>query len=87
MRKYIHKLLAIVMLVGGVLVTGCASNASEEELAQLDALKKEVSSLEIQVRDKKSEKANLEKQIAETNGKIQQCQSDQEAVKKAMGGQ
>ena len=37
--------------------------------------------------DKQKELANLERQLAEQNGKLQQCQSDQEAVKKALGGQ
>ena len=42
--------------------------------------------LEKQVADKTRDKAALEKQLAEKNGKLQQCQSDQEAVKKALGG-
>jgi len=87
MVKIVKTLLVAAIFSGAIIVSGCSNRASEEERQQLEALKAGVSSLEIQLRDKRGEKANLEKQIAETNGKIQQCQSDQEVVKKAMGGQ
>jgi chromosome segregation ATPase len=69
------------------MAAGCSSSPSEEEMRQLDDLKAQASSLEKQVADKTREKAAIEKQLAEKNGKLQQCQSDQEAVKKALGGQ
>ena len=74
------------IVTGGVIFSGCSSSPSDEELRQLDALKSEVTSLEKQVGDKQREQADLEKQIAGKNGKLQQCQADQDAVKKALGG-
>lgn len=74
-----------VIIAGLLMVVGCSSSPSEEELQQLTALKAEVASLEKQVKDRQAEKAALEKQIAEKNGKLQQCQSDQQAVKSALG--
>jgi len=85
MNKFIKASLAALMLSAGLMLSSCASSPSDQELKQLDDLKAEVSSLETKVADKQREKANLEKQIAEKNGKLQQCQSDQEAVKKGMG--
>lgn len=85
MSKFIKLFIIALFLTGGAMFSGCSSSPSEEELKQLNDLKSDVSSLDKQVNDKKREKANLEKQIAEKNGKLQQCQSDQEAVKKGLG--
>jgi septal ring factor EnvC (AmiA/AmiB activator) len=67
----------------GFALVGCSSNATEEQMRQLNDLKTEVSSLEQQVSAKEKEKADLEKVVAEKNGKLQQCQADKEAVKGA----
>ena len=85
MKKVVQFLIVLALMAGGSLLSGCSSSPSEEELKQLDDLKASVKALQIKVADKKAEKANLEKQIAEKNGKLQQCQSDQEAVKKGLG--
>ena len=85
MIKIMKSLFAVVLMTSALLVVGCSSHPSDEELATLNNLKQEVSSLERQLTDKQREKADLEKQIAEKNGKLQQCQSDQEAVKKGLG--
>jgi len=85
MKKVVQFLIVLALMAGGSLLSGCSSSPSEEELKQLDDLKASVKALQMKVADKKAEKANLEKQIAEKNGKLQQCQSDQEAVKKGLG--
>ena len=80
------KPLILALIASGVMMlSSCSSSPSEEQMKQLNDLRQEVSSLEKQVNDKSREKAAMEKQIAEKNGKVQQCQSDQDAVKKAMG--
>ena len=58
---------------------------TDQELQQLDQLKKDVVGLDAQVKDKTAEKANLEKQNNEKNSKLAQCRSDQDAVKKSLG--
>ncbi len=77
--------MVALIVSGGMMLSSCSSSPSEEQMKQLNDLKQEVSSLEKQVSDRQREKADLEKQIAEKNGKLQQCQSDQEAVKKGLG--
>ncbi|MDI6766002.1 MAG: hypothetical protein QME52_04175 [Bacteroidota bacterium] len=85
MNKINNLLIITSLLIGGLVVSGCSSSPSAEELKQLNDLKASVQALEKQVGEKKSEKAGLEKQVAEKNGKLQQCQSDQEIVKKGLG--
>ncbi len=85
MKKFISLLFATSLLFSGLFISGCTSHPNAEQLKQLDELKASVQSLEKQIADKKGDKATLEKQIAEKNGKLQQCQSDQEAVKKGLG--
>ena len=83
--RAIKLLLITSMFSALMIVSGCSSSPSQEEKAQLDNLKSEVAQLESNVKAKQNEKATLEKQIAEKNGRLKQCQSDQEAVKKALG--
>ena len=85
MKELIKITLAVAILTGGLALSGCSNAPSEEELKQLNDLKEQVSSLENQIRSLKAEKASIEKLVAEKNGKLQQCQSDQEAVKKGLG--
>jgi outer membrane murein-binding lipoprotein Lpp len=85
MKTVLKTFLAGSLLFGGMLLAGCSSSPSDEELNQLAQLKDQVQKLNQQLDEKGRAKAALEKQIAEKNGKLQQCQSDQEAVKKAMG--
>ena len=84
MRKNSGLLIAFAISVS-LFFSACASKPTDEELRQLNDLKAEVSSLEKQVADKEKEKARLEKDVAEKNGKLQQCQDDQAAVRKALG--
>jgi outer membrane murein-binding lipoprotein Lpp len=85
MKKFVKLTLVVSLIAGGMLISSCSSSPSEEELQQLNSLKAQVSALENQIKEKKSEKASIEKQVAEKNGRLQQCQSDQEAVKKGLG--
>ncbi len=85
MRKIIEGVIVAALLSGGFILSSCSSSPSDEELKALDDLKAQVSSLQKQFEDKQAQKASLEKQIADKNAKIQQCQSDQEAVKKGLG--
>lgn len=80
------KFLLIVSIVASIVVFGgCSSSPTDQELQQLDQLKKDVAGLEAQVRDKTAAKANLERQNNEKNAKLMQCRSDQDAVKKSLG--
>ena len=67
------KVLSVVCLFafGGLLVAGCG--VSEEQLAQLEAKKKESKALELKANGLKDERARLEKEIAEKNKKLEEC--------------
>ncbi|HYQ87051.1 MAG TPA: hypothetical protein VES59_07405 [Bacteroidota bacterium] len=86
MVKLLKPLLAAALLCGGMMLSSCSSGPSEEELSKLAELKKQADQLQSEVENKKADIGALTKQIAERNSKLQQCQSDQEAVKKALGG-
>ena len=83
--KAIKLLLTVALFSAMMVVSGCSSSPSADEKAKLDNLKAEVTQLESNLRTKQNEKANLDKQVAEKNGRLKQCQSDQDAVRKASG--
>lgn len=87
MQAFRKVLITAVCAATIALIAGCSNSPSDEEMRKLTDLQAQVKQLEDQVATKQRENASLEKQNAEKNGKLQQCQSDQDAVKKAMGGQ
>ena len=80
-KKLTATTLAVVFLAGSMGLAGCGG-VSEEEMAQLNALRSEVSSLGTEVNSLKSEKTKLEREIAEMEAKLEQCAKDKAATKK-----
>ncbi len=80
MKKLISTALSIA-LVGAMLSFTACSGVSEKQLAELDALRSEVKSLEKEVNALKSEKTKLEREIAEQNAKLEQCAKDKAETK------
>ena len=80
-KKLTTTTLAVVFLAGSMGLAGCGG-VSEEEMAQLNALRSEVSSLGTEVNSLKSEKTKLEREIAEMEAKLEQCAKDKEATTK-----
>jgi septal ring factor EnvC (AmiA/AmiB activator) len=77
------KIVPVVLVLAiGLIMVGCSSAPSEEEMRQLNDLKAEVASLEQQVAAREKEKSDLEKQVAEKNVRLQQCSADKDAVEK-----
>ena len=69
-------------LVGGLaLLAGCSSGPSADEMAELDALKHEVASLQKEVATKQSEKASLEQQITTKKQELSQAVQDENETK------
>ena len=87
MQKFTRALAGVCLLTGVLVIAGCSSSPSDEEMKALTDLKNEISAMEGEITKKQRDLGDLEKQLAEQNGRLQQCQSDQEAVKKALGGQ
>ena len=72
MKKIFGTGLAVALFVGMLGITGC-SGISDEQVAELEALRSEVKSLEKEVNSLTSEKAAIEKEIAEKNAKLDEC--------------
>jgi outer membrane murein-binding lipoprotein Lpp len=85
MRRISLTMIIFGLLSCGALISGCSSGPSDEELKTLENLKAQAAQLDDKVKVMQRDKAGVDKEIADKNGKLQQCQSDQEAVKKAMG--
>ena len=61
-------------------LSGCGG-VSDAEMAQLNNMKSEVSSLQSQANSLKDERANLEKEIAAKTEKLAQCNKEKEETK------
>lgn len=70
--------LTALMLIG---FAGCGG-VTEEQMAQLDALKAEVKSLRGELNSLNSEKTRLEREIAEKKAKLEECAKDKEETRR-----
>ena len=80
-KKLLNLSLAVLMIAGMIGFAGC-SGVSEEQMAELQALRQEVSALESETQDLRNEKSKLEREIADLNSKLEQCAKDKEQTKK-----
>jgi septal ring factor EnvC (AmiA/AmiB activator) len=87
LNRMVTALGMAILFTGSVVLIGCSSKPSEEELKQLADLKSEVSSLKQTIGSKEAEKANLEKMIADLNAKIKKTQDDMGVVKQRLANQ
>lgn len=81
LKKLFSTALAVLIFAGMISFSGC-SGVSEEQMAELEALRTEVKSLEKEVNALKSEKAAIEREIAEKNAKLDQCAKEKAETKK-----
>ncbi|MEW6702979.1 MAG: hypothetical protein AB1298_09720 [Bacteroidota bacterium] len=81
MKRIINSALAVALVAGVIGFTGC-SGVSEEQMAELDALRSEVKALEKETGALKTEKAAIEREIAEKNAKLDQCAKEKAEAKK-----
>lgn len=80
LKKALNLSIAVLMVAGMIGLAGC-SGVSEEQMAELQALRQEVSALDSETQDLKNEKSRLEREIAELNAKLEQCAKDKEQTK------
>lgn len=71
-KKALTTAVTTLLITGMVGFVGCGG-VSEEDMANLNALRDEVKSLEKEVNSLKSEQTKLEREIAEQNAKLEQC--------------
>jgi peptidoglycan hydrolase CwlO-like protein len=81
MKRIINSALVVVLVAGIIGFTGC-SGVSEEQMAELEALRSEVKALEKEVGSLKAEKSAIEREIAEKNAKLDQCAKEKAETKK-----
>ncbi len=68
------------LLLSSLVLWGCSSSPSKDELSQLQATQAEVTSLTHKADALKAEKASLEQAIKDKQAKLKSCQDDQAAV-------
>jgi outer membrane murein-binding lipoprotein Lpp len=85
MKKSLSGLLVAGALLS-LVASGCSSRPSAEELKQLEDLKAEVASLEREISAKESEKAALQRAIAEKDAQLKQCEQDKALVQERLKG-
>jgi len=81
LKKVVISSLSVAVLVGSLSLAGC-SGVSEEQMAQLQALRTEVKALEKEIADAKNDKAKIEREIAEKNAKLDECNKLKAEIKK-----
>ncbi len=78
-KKTITSAVATLLLVSMVSFVGC-SGVSEEDMANLNAIRTEVKALNQEVNTLKSEKTKLEREIAEHNAKLEKIAKEKAEV-------
>ena len=81
----LHTLAVGVVVAAALMLGGCSSSPSADELRQLETLKAEVASMQKQVGDLEKKKADLEKELADLNAKTQKAKDDQQVVRQRLG--
>lgn len=84
MKKSTTLMIGALVIAG--LSSGCSSNATEDELRQLEELKAEVASMEKEVQNLETEKAALLKSIADNDAKLKKCNDDKVIVEQRLKG-
>jgi peptidoglycan hydrolase CwlO-like protein len=76
--------VAAILLGSGILMGGCTSYATQEQLEQISKLEREVSALESAIQQKQSQIGTLDRQISAQEAKIDQCARDKELVRQRL---
>lgn len=84
-KKNLFLVLSIVFAFSLIMVLGgCSSEASVEQLQKIKELEAEKASLEKSISSKESEKAKLEAQVKEVSSKLDNCNQEKETVKQRL---
>lgn len=80
LKSFKAPVLAAAIFISSAVIAGCGG-VSEAQLAELNALRDEVKSLEAEANRLKDERANLESQIQDTNRKLAECNKQKEETR------
>jgi outer membrane murein-binding lipoprotein Lpp len=72
--------LAVAIFIGSIVVAGCGG-LSEAQIAELNALRDEVKSLEAEANRLKDDRAALEAEIQTINRKLAECNKQKEETR------
>lgn len=78
-RKMFTSAVVAIVLTSMVSFVGC-SGVSEEDMANLNAIRTEVKALDKEINSLKSEKTKLEREIAEHNAKLQSIAKEKSTI-------
>lgn len=81
LKKHLGSVMIIALFIGMLGFAGC-SGVSDEQMAQLESVRTEVTALSKEVNSLKSEKTKLERKIAEKNAKLEQCNREKAKTRK-----
>lgn len=80
LKNFRTPVLAAVMFVSIALVAGCGG-LSEAQIAELNALRDEVNTLEAEANSLRDQKSQLETEIQTINRKLAECNKQKEETK------
>ena len=84
-QKNLFLVLGMAVLFSVALVlSGCSSEASVEQLQKIKELETEKATLEQTVRTKETEKSSLESEFNSLSSKLNNCNQEQEIVKQRL---
>ncbi|MBX7043083.1 MAG: hypothetical protein K1X85_09280 [Ignavibacteria bacterium] len=82
MKNMFFILLTVVALTGSTFLVGCGGGVDEEQIQMLNDLIAEVDAMTAQLNSCNDQKADLQKQIADSEAQIQEWQNMAKAVNK-----
>jgi septal ring factor EnvC (AmiA/AmiB activator) len=85
MRKNVFALSAALVL-SSMVVWGCSSSPTKDELRQLETTQAEITSLAQKASALKMEKASLQQTIKDKQSKLTTCQDEKTAVESKLKG-
>ena len=86
-RKYLNKTVrfgTVVTMVSISFLSGCTAMASNDQLQALEESKKAAEAAEADLNACRQQRAELDRQLAQTKDQLAQLKSDREVVQKAL---
>ncbi len=76
--------LSILVLAGGLFMSSCSSKITDEQLAQLDGLRRDEAKLNEQISQVKNEKSRLEAELNARKAELKECQDKVNYIKQKL---
>jgi septal ring factor EnvC (AmiA/AmiB activator) len=73
--------LSMIVLAAGLFLSSCSSKITDEQLAQLDGLRRDEAKLNEQISKVKNEKSRLEAELNARKSELKQCEDQVNYIK------